>query len=393
MKKISTLLLSLVFCTSAFSFDTMWMSRVVKKHTCIDALGAVVASQETCKSWSMREAAEPFVDKASDRIFVGGTDGFLHVVEPNKGRTIKRKTLTGNLVSGIVAHDTNLIFGTDRGLAMALDVNSLEQKWATELDSGILQTPVLIGDNLLFVTQLGTIYAISVKTGEKVWTKKRELPNRIFFRHLSLPVFSPTTINGNLRDAYVVGHPNGKLEFVDVKDGETLDAVQMGSLKEPWADVVTTPVVAEGLLFAASYNSGIVAFDSSSRSRKWELKEKGISQMVLSKGILVVAGTKFVMATDAITGKVVWKFTYDKGSPGSILIRDNEVYVTSDTDGLYILDFMTGRPKQVLGSGSGFAGGVKNFDEHLLAMSSAGALFFFSRNDMVVSARKSALKR
>jgi outer membrane protein assembly factor BamB len=379
MKNILSLLFCLVVSASAHSFEATWMSRVVHKHACLEALGAVVSSPKTCWSWSKREASEPFVDVASSQIFIGGTDGYLHVVEPVRGRVLKRKSLDGNLVSGIVAQGTNLILGTDKGQILAVDTATLAAKWTTDVDAGILETPVLVGDKVLFVTQLGTLYAINAQTGDKIWTKKRELPNRIFFRHLSLPVSVTTIVNGNLRDTLAIGHPNGKLEFLDVKNGEVLTDMQLGSLKEPWADVVTTPVFAEGLLFAASHNNGIVAFDASSRARKWELKEKGVTQLAYHKGILVMAGAKFVTAANAQTGKIIWRYRFNKGAPGTLLIQNGEVYVASDIDGLYVLDLLTGREKQILGSSLGFAGGVKNFDDDLLAMSSAGALFSFSR--------------
>jgi len=379
MKNTLYLLLCLVISTSAIAFETNWMSRVVHKHSCLESLGAVVSSQKTCWSWSKREAAEPFVDVASSRIFVGGTDGFLHVVEPVRGKVLKRKSLDGNLVSGIVANGTNLIFGTDKAQVLATDAYSLATTWSTDVDAGILESPVLVGDNVYFVTQLGTFYAINAKTGEKLWTRKRELPNRIFFRHLSLPVPVSTSINGNLRDTLAIGHPNGKLEFLDVKNGEVLTDMQLGSLKEPWADVVTTPIVAEGLLFAASHNNGVVAFDPVSRARKWELKEKGVTQLAAHKGILVMAGAKFVMAANALTGKIIWRYGFNKGAPGTLLIQNGEVFVASDTDGLYVIDLLKGTEIQVLGSGLGFAGNVTKFDDDVLAMSSAGALFFFSR--------------
>jgi outer membrane protein assembly factor BamB len=199
-------------------------------------------------------------------------------------------------------------------------------------------------------------------------------------------------VNGTRREILAVGNPNGKLEFLDVENGNRVDELMLGS-KELFGDVSTTPVLHDKILYAASFNNSLVALDSDSRVRKWELKEKGITQLASGNGIIVAAGAKFVLGVNAKTGKELWRFSFDKGAATAIHIKGREVIVGSDIDGLYVLDLMTGRPAQVLGSGLGFSGSVHEFENDLLAMSSAGALFFFNRTDQVVSGRKLALER
>jgi outer membrane protein assembly factor BamB len=199
-------------------------------------------------------------------------------------------------------------------------------------------------------------------------------------------------VNGNDRDVIVLGNPNGKIEFLDSKSGDLLDELQIGNSKEPFADVATTPVLGQNNLFAASYNTGAVAVDPKTRLRRWELKEKGITQLAEQKGILVAAGAKFVFGVRADSGKIIWKFKFRKGAPGTISIHDGKVFVGSDIDGLYILDLSTGVPLQILGSGLGFAGTVENIDGHILAMSSAGVLFLSTQADLIVSKRSIARK-
>lgn len=371
-------------------YDTKWMAKVVDKKPCIETLGSVVASPKECWSWTKRETAEPGLDLSTSRILLGGTDGWLHVVDLANGKTLQRVAVEGNLVSAPIFIDKWAIFGTDAGFAYSVVRDGLAVEWKTELDAGILQAPTVVNDRAYFVTQLGTIYAVSIQTGAVQWFKKRDLPNRIFLRHLSVPVSVSSQLNGSLRELLVVGNPNGKLEYLDPSTGEVVDELQLGTSKEPFGDVATTPVVGRGLLFAAGFNSGLVAVDASTRIRKWDLKERGISQLALEGGILVVAGPKFVYGVDADSGRILWKFSFDRGAPGPISVDAQDVWVGSDTDGMYVLDLFSGAPKQVLGSGLGFAGGAKRLGQSWLALSSAGVLFLFDSNDRVVSGKRVA---
>lgn len=363
------------------ALETKWMKRVVEKHACLESLGPVLEEDANCASWTRYETAEALVDPATGRLFIGGSDGFMHVVDSAKGSTLKRSKLDGSLMSSPRSVDNDLVFGTTRGFAYRLKKDDLSVVWKRELDSGLLRGVTIVGDNALFITQLGTLYAVSLKTGEVTWSKKRELPNRVFLWRMSTPVVVQTKVNGSLVDALVLGNPNGKLDFFDTKTGDVLDSIQVGGARDPFGDVSTTPIVTESSVYAASYASSLIAVDRLSRARRWELKEPGITELAFAQDIIVAAGAKFVLGVSAQNGKVLWRYRYEKGAPTAIQIDKGEVYIGSDKDGLYVLDLLTGTPVQVLGSGLGFASPVKNLGEDVLAMSAAGALLYFNRTD------------
>lgn len=385
MQKFLTVSLLIGFSNTAASYETKWMERVVDKHPCLESLGPVIEEESKCLSWTRFETADPFVDTATSRLYIGGSDSYMHVLEAKgrKGRMVKRAKLDGNLMAAPASVESDLVFGTTNAIAYRSKKSDLSVVWKKELDSGILRTPVIDGDNALFVTQLGTLYALNVKTGEESWSKKRELPNRIFLARMSMPVVLETKVNGALTRVIALGNPNGKLDFFDAKTGAAIaDSIQVGVAKDPFGDVATTPVVTDTTIYVASYNSSLVAIDRLSRVTKGEIKEPGITEIAFSQGVLVAAGSKFVIGIDAQTRKERWRYKFERGAPTSIQINGTEVIVGSDRDGLYVLDLFNGEPnKQVLGSGLGFASPVKNLGDDVLAMSTAGALFYFNRTD------------
>lgn len=384
-------ILLILLSTTASSYETKWMARVVEKHACLEALGSVVSHPQTCRSWTRRETAEPYVDVAAGHIFIGGSDGYLHVVEPRKGSTLKRVELSGNLVSAPQQFEDDLIFATDRGWVYRLSKKDLAVVWQTKLDSGVLQTPYIAKGNAFVVTQLGTLFSVGLADGVIGWTSKRELPNRIFLKHLSTPVLITSNFKGSAREVLAIGNATGTLEFFDAQKGEKLEEMTIGS-RDLFGDVAASPVLANGVLYVASNNNGLLAIDAATRVTKWEVKEKGLTEIAVADGIVVAAGPKFVLAVSAISGRKLWDYKFERGAPTAIHIKDGDVFVGSDTDALYVLDLVDGDEKQVLGSGLGFASKVHDFEDDVLAMSSAGALFFFNSTDMVVSGRQVALK-
>jgi len=134
------------------------------------------------------------------------SDKSFFILDARSGEVIVRKQLPYNLdaTSTPLLTDGEIIFGTaDKGL-VALDRQTLEQKWNTVFDNALVFTvpysspfsapfsstvetsPVLAGNVVYVGASDGTVYAIDPATGKKLW------------RHeLGAPVFSSPAISGN----------------------------------------------------------------------------------------------------------------------------------------------------------------------------------------------------
>ena len=107
-------------------------------------------------------------------------DGLLYVstlnsefiaVDTNSGRIAWRKKLAGNSWSAALLNNGQLYFGTDQSKIYIL--NSADGKEIKTVDAGasITASPVFTKDAVVFVTESGTAFSLSLDGSNKVWTQ------------------------------------------------------------------------------------------------------------------------------------------------------------------------------------------------------------------------------
>ncbi|WP_455674262.1 outer membrane protein assembly factor BamB family protein [Phocaeicola sp.] len=126
----------------------------------------------------------------------------LFVIESKTGRILVRKKLNYNVnvTSTPLVTDTEIIFGTsDRGV-IALDKETLVEKWNFKAKPALVYTapyvrnpaatvetsPVLVGNTVYFGASDGTLYAVDCKKGNLKW--KHET---------AAPIFATVSVSGN----------------------------------------------------------------------------------------------------------------------------------------------------------------------------------------------------
>lgn len=124
------------------------------------------------------------------------------IIEAQTGRIIVRKQLPYNLdtTSTPLLTDQTIIFGTAEKGLVALDNQTLEEKWNTPIGDALIFTapytrpyagtietsPVLAGKTVYVGASDGTIYAIDPETGDKQWTYQT-----------GAPLFGSMAVSGN----------------------------------------------------------------------------------------------------------------------------------------------------------------------------------------------------
>lgn len=124
------------------------------------------------------------------------------ILKARTGRIIIRKQLPYNLdvTSTPLLTEKEIIFGTANKGLVALDNQTLEEKWNCPVEdaliftapytrsfSGTIETsPVLTGNTVYVGASDGTVYAIDANTGNKLWKYKT-----------GAPIFGTVAISGN----------------------------------------------------------------------------------------------------------------------------------------------------------------------------------------------------
>ncbi len=327
-----------------------------------------------CKSWNPYETAGPLFDPERGVIYVGGADGFLHVLSSKSGKPQDKYAVPGNLASQPVMHNNHLYFGTDQGYLVCFDLAEKQIKWEQKIGAEVLSSPVFEANVGYIVTGAAVLYAFVPETGEIVWQRTGALSKL----PLSKPS-SPFIAAGKI----ILGTSLGQLEFLSLSDGSKLFDVALGDSKRPFPEIVSNPVsLPEGKVAIAAFNQGVFIVDSNTGVIEWTLQGvTQVTQLASMGDILVAAGPGFVAGISLASRQRIWGFKFKKGSPNQLTIQKDKVYLGSDQDGLYVLNLQTGEPLQILGvRGGGFAG---NFDfsseTTLFALSTRGYLYSYGR--------------
>ena len=125
--------------------------------------------------------------------------------------------------------------------------------WKLEVGkgAGVRFTPALVGNTVIAVGADGTMVRADAATGRQIWRTKAGTD-------LSAGVGSDGTM-------FVVGGDKGKLLAFDM-DGKPLWQAQLSS------EILSSPVVGQGMVVARSIDNRIVAFDAKSGQKKWTVQ-------------------------------------------------------------------------------------------------------------------------
>jgi len=353
-----------------------FLPMVVDQQAC---LGSIIAgAAERCIPWTQREVAGPLYLKSRQEIIIGGKSGYLQAFDLNTRTTARLKKLQGNLIAKALEHEGTLYFGLDSGVVQAVDVATFKPLWQLSLDGGVSAPPVIYKDKLIVASDAASIYALDLQKGTILWVARRP-----YQRNISLPYFGAPLIfemrEGAAPAHFVVyGHPSGRVDFIDVNTGKIEFNVQIGIADQSFSDVVAAPILFNGAIIAAGFNSGIVAFDPFSKTKLWTIAEKGISRLAVVDKQIIATGPKKVIGLSG--QKIRWRFEFDRGEPTSLVINRDLIYFGADGNGFFALNRFSGKPLKYLGSRVGFSGELEwsKEDDLLFATSTAGFLYVMS---------------
>jgi eukaryotic-like serine/threonine-protein kinase len=243
----------------------------------------------------------------------------------------------------------------------ALDLATGKVTWKFKSESRIQGSAAVSNGSVLFESYDSNFYCLDAATGKLKWKFKTEGERRFAAKHLHGAEPAAETMPDPFD--FFLSSPviaNGLVYF---GSGDTnvyaLDA-ETGSLKWKFktGDIVhASPALANGTLFIGSWDSYFYALDADTGKEKWRFKtgedadthnQQGIQSSAAVVDGIVYFGcrdSKFY-ALEAATGKQVWAFS-NKGSwvIASPAVKDGKVYfATSDTGLFHALDAKTGSP-------------------------------------------------
>jgi outer membrane protein assembly factor BamB len=281
---------------------------------------------------------------------------------PRQFHRVKWSFPTGErIVSSPVAHDGAVIFGSDDGRVYAVDADTGRQRWMHRTDGPVASTPAVAGDRVYVLSYDGRLHALDARSGELLWKFATEGERR--FEARGLHGMQPRTQTfADMYDVYLSSPLVAEgMVFFGSGDGHVyaVDAAS-GGLKWKFrtGDVVhASPAYADGMLYVGSWDGRLYALDAHSGRQRWVFQggvdalmhnQQGFQSSPAVVGGVVYSGSRdaHVYALDARTGQEKWRFsTGASWVVSSPAVSEGRVhFATSDTALYHVVDAASGKP-------------------------------------------------
>ncbi|MBN2703420.1 MAG: PQQ-binding-like beta-propeller repeat protein [Pontiellaceae bacterium] len=261
-----------------------------------------------------------------ERIFVSPGKGRIVAVSL-KGEKVWEKTFVRTNDAGdetpfrfdgpFLCHQGLLLAGSSRGILLALDAATGDEKWRLDIDGILLGSPNAVDEKHVVVLDQGSgaLHCIDIETGKLAWTTEG----------VERCDGSPGIGNGFA----VFGSCLAALHVYNATDGKHLRNIEMGDDGQIAGGVAMDGNQAffgtlDGRLICANLNEGTMVWTSK------ESDDQTFSTPAVGKdSVVYTSDNGFVYAVDRTLGRTQWK--YDTGGyPTSPVIAGDKVVLAAD---------------------------------------------------------------
>ena len=207
--------------------------------------------------------------------------------------------VSAKIAGGMTVVVDTLYFGTEDGYVYALNAQTGDTKWQSNVRGEVLAAPAVDSGIVVVSTGAGSLIGLNVTDGEEAWRYDNEVPP-LSLRGISNPVAA----NGGA----IVGTATGKLQ-VNIIDSGVI----------AWEAAVTTPSGATEL-------ERIVDIDS--------------QPIVLGGSVYTISYDGTLASIELRSGRIVWKREY--ASYQSVALQGNSLYVVDNNSNIYAIDRRNG---------------------------------------------------
>ena len=288
---------------------------------------------------------------SEEAMYGGGPQrtGVYDVEGPKRGELWWRFTTKSSIYAAPTVVDGVAYVGSHDGFLYAVDTQTAQEKWKFDAGRALESTPAVAGGTIYFGS--GCIgggaqgcgdppgsdyyfYALDLETGQEKWRFKTE----------GAIVSSPLLADGLV----YFGSEDQHLYALDARTGQ--EKWRFKAEDSLWS----SPALADGLLyFGAGCNycgsledTHLYAVDSQTGQEIWRFETGGwveSTPAVADGTVYFGSGDRHVYAVDSKTGQERWRFETEGGVQASLAVDAGLVFVASRDQQLYALDSQSGQ--------------------------------------------------
>ena len=288
---------------------------------------------------------------ANGRLYVADARGRVSAFDAANGRSVWRTDTDADITGGVGVGGGWVLTGTEDGEVIALAADTGEIAWRTRLTSEVLSRPQVADGHVVVRTLDGKLVGLEAGSGTQRWSYEGSVPS-LTVRGTG----SPVVVSG----IPITGFDNGRLVAVRGDSGEVLWEASVSDPRgrselERLADIDTEPVAVDGVVYAASYERAVAAFEVETGQPLWRSDLASRTALAADADLVFVADRDgSVHALDRLTGTSVWTESSLAGrGPAWPVVHGPFVAVTDVEGYVHWLRREDGHPAARSGSGGG----------------------------------------
>ena len=229
--------------------------------------------------------------------------------------------------SSILANDSIAVIVDSDAVARGVSARTGNMMWENQIGekTGIVASPVLVGENFIVATEEGIVHNMNPATGNSQWTK-----------NLEGPVYStPSVYSDNL----FIPTTRGKFYSLSTQNGETN---WLYSLADSTVRFASPAYDIEGnqLVFAGS--DGLVrSLDPTTGEENWLSSLEGaiiIAPLITNNTIYIGTLRGIFYALDRTSGEKLWEHKVTGRIKSAMVAHDEKIIVMAETQQLFVFE-------------------------------------------------------
>ena len=311
----------------------------------------------------------PGGSRVDEKVYIGSKNGWFFALDGNSDVIWKRRL--GAVATRPVYHRQSgrLFVGTEDGQFLCLDSTG-EEKWSYDSRGPILQPPAIVEDTLVFANESDQVLALDRKAGTFRWQHKVDTPEEFTLRG-----HAGVAVDG---DYAFTGFANGSLVALRLQNGSVAWSASLKGAADRFVDVDVTPVVKDGVLYAASSTGGLYALDSKTGRVRWRLPIEGVGALLMVDDRLFAAAAENGIHAIDLDGHVVWRQgARGGGEPSGLLAVDDYLIYSTSESGLFVVEQATGQVLQFFDPGFGISAAPTVSRDNVYVVSNSSILYRF----------------
>jgi outer membrane protein assembly factor BamB len=267
------------------------------------------SSVEVLKIWddsSARGSSEKILVRPhadNQNLIVGSESGEIASIGTQDGKPVWKHKIQHQLSGGVGGNREIAVVGTQDGMLKAYNVVDGSERWSVSLGLEVMAIAHTQSD-IVVRTNNNQILALYADSGEKRWTVSETTP--------ALTLFGagvPVVMDGII----YAGMDNGKVVAINLASGNVIWEARVSipsgrSELDRMVDVDGQIVVAESVVYAASYHGRVMAINRTNGQPMWVRDIASVEGLTSDQALVYVTDKDdFVWALDRATGVTIWK--------------------------------------------------------------------------------------